>query len=160
MENQSVVENATVRNDTQTSSINNTHNSTLENRNNTDEVSSKNNDVDNSESNQNSMPPESSENEQQTDQSVNNQQNSVNDNSVKEMPSPKVSELTITSQNKIDSEGSTTAATATVGKMHELITSKKGSAITDSAMSALSIIFVLSLLVAIAYGYYNKRNLN
>lgn len=156
-ENQSVVENTTVVNDTRASSINNTQNSTLENRNNTDEVSAKDNDVENTQNNQDA-PQDTSEAAQKPQ--AHQQENSVNDDSHSQTSSPKVSELTITSQDKKDMEGSQTATTATVGKMHELITSKKGSAITDSAMSALSVIFVLSLLVAIAYGYYNKRNIN
>lgn len=161
-ENQSAVENTTV-DDTQASSINNTQNSTQENRNDTEEVSPNNNDDENSENTPANVAEESSDTSQQTPPEVqqsNNQENPINEESVKETSSPKVSELTINSQDKKDYEGSTTAATATVGKMHELITSKKGSAITDSAMSALSVIFVLSLLVAIAYGYYNKRNIN
>ena len=166
VENTTVVENNTVQNETQSPSINNTQTNAQENTNNTNEVSNKNNDVENSENPENnpSNPPQdSSENTPetpQTEQPPSSQESSASDNSHSDNPSPKVSELTITTTDKKSEEGSATATTATVGKMHELLTSKKGSAITESAMSALSIIFVLSLLGAVAYGYYNKRNLN
>ncbi len=154
-----------VNNTTNTEPLPSTNNSThndSSNMNNTDEVSNKDNDVINEEPEGNPEEPnenindnsqESSENvqESESENPVNQQEEAVNNE-----PTQTVTEVTINSEG-MDMGNMETEATAPLGKMHELLKSKKGSAITDSAMSALSIIFVLLLLVAVAYGYYNKR---
>ena len=119
------------------------------NMNNTNEVSNKDNDLVNEKVDDN--PQDTSQASEETPTESSQQEDTSS-----QTPSVTVSEVTINSEG-LDSGNMETAATAPTGKMHKLLTSKKGSAITDSAMSALSVIFVLLLLVSVAYGYYNKR---
>ena len=140
------VENNTESQESQTA-INNTK-SDSSNMNNTNEVSNKDNDLENENVDENSQESQSSDKPQT--------ESSQNQDSSSQSPSATVTEVTINSEG-LDSGNMEVAATAPAGKMHQLLTSQKGSAITDSAMSALSVIFVLLLLFAVAYGYYNKR---
>ena len=141
-----------VENNTESqTAINNTQTDSS-NMNNTNEVSNKDNDLENEniDENVNEHSEDSSQTSDETPAESSQQESSS------QTPSATVTEVTINSEG-LDSGNMETAATAPTGKMHKLLTSKKGSAITDSAMSALSVIFVLLLLVSVAYGYYNKR---
>jgi len=53
---------------------------------------------------------------------------------------------------------SSSGSTSSGSNMYELSQSKKGSAITESAMSFISVLFVLLIVGFITYGYYKRRN--
>ena len=91
---------------------------------------------------------------------VNNDNSQSQSNSQSGSTSTTATTVTVTSSGNSPDTVMTTAHVSNFdesSKAFELTKAKKGSAITESAMSAIGIIFVCLLVGSVAFGYYRKR---